>query len=350
MGWQPNEVAAIVPRLQVLARLKYDEYEGFSAGVKFSESLAWWLMQFEPADRNAAIDFILKRLVFVSRAELDHIIRSVYDDVIRRHLLKRTAADIAVPPYRVAFIARSEAYRALERRTLILGLSDGARLDRVRRSSPLSHEQFYLVADPSPDRIEAMAAKLREALVAKGLADQPTFRQVVLVDDFSGSGLTLLREQDGSWLGKLWQAHRLVQQLAGAGLMATDTQVMVVLYIATQQATQHLVGALSKAKFQWDLEIVQILDRTLKVESPQDDAIINLCRKHYDPMLVDQHKLVGGTDAALGFADGRLPLVLFHNTPNNSICLLWGDTTERRSEGGLRALFVRHERHHPDRP
>jgi hypothetical protein len=41
--------------------------------------------------------------------------------------------------------------------------------------------------------------------------------------------------------------------------------------------------------------------------------------------------------------------VLFHNTPNNSVCILWADTTDRDEGQNRRALFPRYERHRADR-
>jgi hypothetical protein len=71
-----------------------------------------------------------------------------------------------------------------------------------------------------------------------------------------------------------------------------------------------------------------------------------LANAYGDPTLRDAHK----GDATLGFRDSRLPLVLSHNTPNNSIALLWADTSERPGSKHRYALFTRYERHSADRP
>jgi len=62
---------------------------------------------------------------------------------------------------------------------------------------------------------------------------------------------------------------------------------------------------------------------------------------YYDNHASDKHIAVGGTqDARLGFAGCALPLVLAHNTPNNSIYLLWGPQSYRPF-----GLFPRVSRH-----
>ena len=67
---------------------------------------------------------------------------------------------------------------------------------------------------------------------------------------------------------------------------------------------------------------------------------------YYDDVMTDEHK----GSAPLGYAGCELPLVLSHNTPNNSVSLLWADTTAEPQSMGRRALFPRYERHHKDRP
>lgn len=351
MEWDPGEAANYLPEIQTLASLKYDEYEGYRPGVKFVESLSSWLRQFKLADRRSALEFVLNRMVFVSRAELDHLVTTAYSDTIRPHLLTRAAADLGQPSYRVAHIANSPAFHGLERRTLVLGLSDGARLDRLRRSSTLSHEQFHLVLDITADRTKKMLAKLKKALKAKGLDQPATFRQIVLVDDFYGSGLTLLRRDGAGWDGRLMAAEDQRRQLAAAGALSDDAEILVVVYILTHQARAHVQKAIGQAGLTgYELAPILQLTKETKLGAPKDSAILALSRGHYDPSVTDEHKSVGGGDAALGFASCQLPIVLYHNAPNNSISLLWADTMKLHPEKGQRALFPRHERHHADRP
>ena len=165
MSWDPAQIAKFGACLQDLARYKYDEYEGFGPGEKFVESLAAWLWQLEPGERADAIRFVLTSLVFVSRLELDHVIGMVYPDVIRPMLIRRAAEELSLPPYKVVKITASREFRELERKTLVLGLADGSRLDRLRRASPkLSHEQVYLAPEIGDDTRRSMRQKLTEAL------------------------------------------------------------------------------------------------------------------------------------------------------------------------------------------
>jgi hypothetical protein len=330
-------------------RYKYDEYEGFGPGEKFIESLAAWLGQLKSAERADAIKFIMSSLVFVSRLELDHVISMVYPDVIRPILIRRAAEELCLPPYKVVMIADSREFRELERKTLVLGLTDGSRLDRLRRASPkLSHEQVYL-APIGDDTRRSMRQKLTEALQKLGIHGPAEFRHVMLVDDFSGSGYTLLHwsKEEGRWDGKLVRLKKHLDELIRDGLVARDASVSLILYLASASAYCNLGECIDRAGLGWDLKAVQILPDSL---SQIGNPIAALSQQYFDPKLRDEHKAKGGNDPSLGFGGLALPLVLHHNTPNNSVGLLWADTSERNDGASRRALFPRRERHNPERP
>lgn len=347
MSWDQSQAAEHGARLQSFARYKYDEYEGFGPGEKFIESLAAWLWQLEPAERADAIEFVMTSLVFVSRLELDHVIGTVYSDVIRPILIRRAADELGLPPYKIARIAASREFRELERKTLVLGLADGSRLDRLRRASPkLSHEQVYLAPEIGDDTRRSMRQKLTEALQKLDLDGPAEFRQVVLVDDFAGSGYTLLHPSNGGWGGKLIRLQDHLDRLINERLVASDVSVCLILYLASASAYRNLKEHIASSGLGWDLRVVQIFPDSL---SQIGNPIVTLSQKYFDPVLRDEHKDKGG-DPSLGFGGFALPVVLHHNTPNNSVGLLWADTSERNDGANRRALFPRRERHNPERP
>ena len=70
-----------------------------------------------------------------------------------------------------------------------------------------------------------------------------------------------------------------------------------------------------------------------------EDLVGNVAYR--DDVVVDKHFMVGGTsDPGRGFAGCSLPVVLFHNTPNNSLYILWGP--ERTKFHGLFPRVSRH--------
>jgi hypothetical protein len=346
MEWSPQQLVEYGPQLQVLASLKYDDYEGFRPGEKFLESLARWLHQFATIEeRRIAMTFVLNELVFISRAELEHAIELVYPDFIRPRLREFVATDLAIAPHLVSQITSSVEFQARQRRMMILGLADGARLDRLRRACPLlSHEQFSVIPDMSDELIRAMVDRLSTALAKRELPGLALFQHVLLVDDFTGSGYTLIRQKDDQWAGKLIHAKDRIDHMQSIGALADPAHISVLLYIGNGAAMQYVREHMNRAGLSnWSLEAVQRIPDECKVTDPDIRA---LGERYYDPILDDEYK----GRAVFGFREMALPLVLSHNTPNDSIALLWGDTSQRDDSRHIHALFPRYERHHVDRP
>jgi hypothetical protein len=342
MGWNSAQVAEAGVELQMLANHKYDSYEGYRPGVKFLESLGAWLHQFESDEhRQIALKFVRDELIFISTAELEHLIETVYPDSIRPMLIEMTAAKLEVSPYAVKQIVNDPLFAALQRKLLILGLSDGARIDRLRRSAPpLSHEQIFLASDIPAETTEDAVTKLR-ATMEDGEAQ---FEHVLLVDDFYGSGYTLIRrDKEGNFKGRLWKAHKHLEAMKNAGVASTAATASILVYVASSDARQHVETHLREAGLNWKLNVVLELREDLKITDPQ---LAEVCEWHYDDALIDDSK---PKRCPLGYRDGALPLVLPHNTPNNSIGILWADTTDREGSQKRRALFPRYERHREDR-
>jgi hypothetical protein len=171
----------------------------------------------------------------------------------------------------------------------------------------------------------------------------------MLIDDFAGSGYTLLHwsEEEERWDGKLVRLKKHLDELIRDRLVAPDASVCLILYLASARAYHNLRQCIDRARLGWDLKVVQILPDSL---SQIGNPIGALSREYFDSKLRDEHKAKGGSHPWLGFGELALPLVLYHNTPNNSVGLLWADTSERNDGENRRALFPRRERHNPERP
>lgn len=349
MGWDRAVFQEKVRRLEALATYKFDEYGNFRPGVKFFESLAAWLDQLaDETERATALDFVLDRLIFISDAEMTHLIELVYADHMEVVLRDCVAGQLdGVSRNEISRIVGDEQFISLRRRSLVLGASDGARLDRLRRSAPfLSHEQFLQSTEPPVDLIAPMRDKLVEALGQYGIEAPKTFGHIFLVDDFAGSGQTLIREDQGQFKGKLVKLATSIDKLKAQDLVADDVDVTIILYVASEQARRHVEETIAASALPaFKLRVVQELPAWVRVDK-QDEPLAELAELYYDEVLTDEHK----GRAPLGYADCALPVVLSHNTPNNSVSLLWADTTQEEDSLKRKALFPRYERHHRDRP
>jgi len=357
MNWTPEDVANERPLLQAMAALKYDEYQQFAPGIRFVESLALWLRQFKTdEERRIAYEFVKSRLVFFSAVEIGHFVTISYPDHIRPLLISRAAQTTGVPERLVGRIANSNDFRVLRRQCLFLGLSDGARIDTFRRATnaELSHEQIWQTYEMSPEKGDGMLSELRKDLTSllgsHNGADKHHFRMIFLLDDFSGSGRSCLRKGENSnyIAGKIakFKAQLLSEERLGKLINTDDLYVGIVLYIATKHAREHLSPLLAELfgpfpKVKWGVHVVNLLEDPVSLDDTRDGDFLALADSYYDPSVEDEHTRKGGTDVKRGFAGCALPLVLSHNTPNNSMFLLWANPEDSM----IRGLFPRVSRH-----
>lgn len=349
MDWGPEKISQERSSLEAMAKYKYDMYEGFSPGMRFLESLALWLRQFEtPEERNIAYDFIKRRLIFYSNAEMEQLVSMAYPDYIKPLLLEETAKIKGCPLYCVSKLAESKTFKVLLRRSLFLGLSDGAKLDTFRRINrkDISYEQIYPLYDITETKAEDFIEKLETDLEAI-LGKKPdgalcTFKNVFLLDDFSGSGKSYLRMSNGVFKGKLYKAYNNISGLS----QIFDDRVFIgtIIYIATEESIRYLTHLTEELfgnrKYDYKLNYIQYLDKNEMIGEDESN-FLELIEKYYDPKIETDATRVGGSnDVKFGFSKCALPLVLHHNTPNNSIALLWSHDYLK-----IRGLFPRISRH-----
>ena len=350
MNWDDDRARREFAWLRLMSRLEYDAYQDFVAGMRFVESLASWIQQFASEEREIAYRFLRDTMVYVGTAEMSHLVELAYPESVRRRLVRAVAQRLAIPAHEVW--ARSDAamaYRRILRQTLFMGLSDGARIDGFRRANEgiISNEQVVVGVQVDDEKWADLLSSLR-----KDLDDSTKFVFVYLLDDFVGSGKTLLREDAGSWKGKLVKFWKNVEGRV-ASHFDSDWVLCVHHYLASHQAAVGLAGReaeIRKVKQgAWfprvEFSFGSILPQDLPLRLPRDAAFMGLVNKYYDPAVETVHTRVGGADVRLGFGQCALPLVLEHNTPNNSIALLWAETQGEAGNHAMRPLFRRRQRH-----
>jgi hypothetical protein len=388
MGWQHEDaVLENVPILRLLADYKYDGYQRFGPGKRFVESLALWLNQFDMHDRAAALTFVLERLVYISEYELSHLVQHAYPDVIVQERIRLVAEEKGIPTYRVGEICRDPRFKELELKSLYLGLSDGARTNELRRAShgDISNEQIWQAYELGEAKAEDMLEALDKALsrppatalpkndeiwtlyelgekdAANRLIDSirakpaseaskqsAKFTVVWLMDDFSGSGNTYIRfdSHSGRFKGKIKKIYERLHQ--GDLVDTSHYEVFLLLYVATRQAIDHIEywseRFASENNYKpLQVRVLWIIESSVGFSNdiPSELLTILTSPKYYDPDAFDEHIEVGGTSTAqMGFANCALPVVLSHNTPNNSVFILWGSEAH-----AFHGLFPRVSRH-----
>ena len=66
--------------------LKCNDYQQFYPGFRFVESLANWLNQFEPEDAVCAFEFVKRRLIYISEAQIRLLVESAFSSHMRPKL------------------------------------------------------------------------------------------------------------------------------------------------------------------------------------------------------------------------------------------------------------------------
>lgn len=357
VDWDAAKLSTERLDLEILAEFKYDEYGRFSPGMRFIESLSLWLGRFEGDERDAMYNLVRERLVFISRAEMQHYIKTAYADHVKPILVREAARRAGMCADHIAMVTRSKEFSDLKKKCLYLGLSDGSKMDDFRRFSNLGHEQVYSMYEIAEPRRGKMVQKLANSLGPD--SGDAKFEIVFLVDDFSASGLSYIREKEGRFGGKI---KAFVEQFGGASkegrpgagrpeggglgdMFVQDPLVVVLLYAATHRAVAHIRKHASKMFEKYGIrpEVVVVHEmRTSAVSAAQEMATIEpiLARLLDKSILTDAYRTGRHEKPHLGFDECGLLVVLSHNCPNNTLPIIWHESGDPKS----RALFPRHER------
>ena len=363
MRWSDDQARSEFAWLKLMARLKYDGYRDFRAGMRFIESLATWLQQFKEDDRETAYQFVRRSLVYIGTGEMQKLVEQFFPHTVRSHLKQLVAAQHDSPSYRILVNPElRNALEVLQRKTLVMGLSDGARIDTIRHVNArhLSNEQVVQGTQVDPDKWRDLLDNLRDDL------SDPTarFQLVYLVDDFTATGTSFLRldPKSGSWKGKLCRFKDSVDNansnFQGDTVFVTDWHLCIHHYIASTNAAQAIKQRLDEAiqtfGETWATKTTASFGSIFPSDLPIDDKshpdFVPLTEIYYDPVLRTKHTDIGGVEhLGLGYGGCALPVVLEHNTPNNSVALLWAETDggmrEQILAPPMRPLFRRRHRH-----
>lgn len=359
MNWSDEQASREFRWLQLMGKIKYDGYEDYRAGARFLESLAYWLQQFEFADRQCAYDFARSRLLYFSPAELQRLIELFYPRTLEPLLVKRVAHERNVSEYGVWTNTDSRAaLEQLKRKTLIMALSDGARIDQLRRATGqvLGNEQFIAMTEVNVRRWKSALDELKQD-VNDGDA---RFHVICLVDDFAGTGSTVLRrDKDDGWAGRLIRFRESLREMSADEVVAPGWVLLVHHYVGTPSVGVGMAALAAAAKNElgernWfaDLQFSFGLDlpSSAKIDSSRDTAFCGLATNYYNSSIENKHTAKSGVKRMdFGYGACALPLVLEHNTPNNSMALLWAECEASEKEGkkepAMRPLFRRRVRH-----
>ena len=364
MKWEAQTLASERAALEFMGSMKYDAYDRYMPGMRFMSSLVQWLNDIEEEDRDEAYKFIKEKLVFISSTQMNYLVDLLYDSIIRPILLDMATTETDMPSYKRSSQVVRNRFEIEKRSALVVGLSDGAHTDILRRSAGFNNEQVLTNYYPDGKKLKDMLDELRKDDKLKSI-EKPYFRRIFLIDDFTASGKSFIRydESDGNYHGKL---KKIIDELCTRGYVEKGQkiehlsyllnpeqkiQIDILFSIATEKAKTSIKDNLDdylksvgwQDKVEFNIHIVQLLEDKLSNDIKSDNNLVRVLKKdkHFvEECVISKSYKVGKNDSPwLGFDECALPVVLAHNTPNNSLPIIWQDA-ER-----FHGLFPRISRH-----
>lgn len=353
MGWGLAKANEEFKWLRLLVDYKYDHYQGYSPGARFLINFINWLKQFPNIeDRKVAYRFIRQRLIFISQREMQHLVNLTmpcFEIEARRMVAK----ELNVKFYDTWADSRAERrIQLLKQRTLYVALSDGAHIDVFRRENEgvVSNEQVVPLAEISSQKWRNLTEKLRKRIDAEGFGSEDAkFERICLIDDFTGSGYTLVRCDNDVWDGKIPKFYGQCKDNHILGQHVSDKcNIHVHHYLASTKAKETIYQELQKfgqtsGNVSFSATFSYVLPLDIVINDDAEQELVRWITSFYDKSIQTEHTK---ENIWYGYKQCGLPLVLNHNTPNNSIALLWAKSkNDSESAIKMQPLFHRKERH-----
>ena len=350
LDWDPSVISNERPIIQAMSSFKFDEYQQFSTGTLFIESLVKWLSQFKEVDeRQTAYNFIRNKLLFLSNRQVLSLVEVTYDSIIRPILINKTAEELSLSKYEIRNIFNSDQYKHQKRKCLYIGLSDGAKIDQLRRSAGLNNEQVVPTYEISKDKTDDLLSELKSA------NGEIHFNTIFLIDDFTASGTSYSRTDGNIRKGKIPKIiEKIIDEESELYPLIDHNEridIHIIFYIATTEAIDKITEYTNSdifrktpySKIDIDIHVVQYIPSDTKDRVKNEESeFVELSKKYIHIDIVDKHwKKAKHEEFYLGYNECCLPIVLSHNTPNNSLPLLWW-SSEKHDFNGLFPRITRH--------
>lgn len=200
--WDDKRLSKELPKLSFMARTKYDSYSQFDPGFRFMSSFAQWMSQFDKEDVETIYSAFNKHLTFISSEQIKYLVDLMYSSKIKPFIRDLAASRAGLSRYQLNKIETSQEYKIQKRLSLVVGLSDGSHTDILRRTAGFSNEQVLPMYYPNQEKLQDMYDELQKDSLLKGTS-RNLFESLFLVDDFTASGTSFARKEEGKFKGKI---------------------------------------------------------------------------------------------------------------------------------------------------
>lgn len=364
MDWDELEATKRLQEMDLMSDIKYDSYDQFMPGIKFVGNFYLWLSQFKNLqERQLMYEFVRKYIIYINSNQVSYLIDLLYNTKVIPLIRSKVVDDFnakgaKISKFNYKQLDNSAEFKSHKRKTLFIGLSDGSHIDIIRRNSYLDNDQVLTNYYPDDNKIEGLTKDLASSKEVEHDAVKK-FESIVLIDDFTASGSSFIRKKaDGSFGGKLPTFFETIEKSQKFKDLFTERfEIHLYFLIATNNSLGHIRNLLNEYMAAHDnltveVDCVHMLGEEAKFTShtePEAAAMMNIISNPLyvnEPALTDAYKESypdGNKDYHLGYKQCALTVVLNHNTPNNSMPIIW--QPGRGGNDRLYPLFYRITRH-----
>jgi len=303
-------------RITFLSRRKYDNYDHFPLGESFFvRLLTWFTRNFKRNERDIALE-VIKNIKYIDQYELKELTKSTFKNIINKIVID---VDITIDGDWYTYLeARNNMLYNELRRTIFVACADDIRFDLFRRYAMRTHPKPFI----KDNFVEYY--KINKT----SLDDLPDFNRVMLIDQLSGSGTTMLRKECEKWTGKLSRFLNIWEE------KIEDKTIYYCPYILSDVSNNNLISKIPIWKkdegIKNDINILPTCNISISpcISNKEGTAIdekkpvSKLCKKYYNKFIENEHIKKGG-GAQYGYGGAGLTLIFQSNCPNNSLPLLW---------------------------
>lgn len=301
-------------RISFLSRRKYDRYDHFYPGETFDSRLLKWLgLNFEKNERKVAVE-IVKSLKFISAYEMKELAIKTFENI--KYIIMNELVDLSTNNWYNYIESRNLKLERELAKSVFVACADDISFSFFRRYA-MRHNTFF-----KKDNFVEYYKRDK-----KSLDELPTHNRIFLLDQLSGSGTTVVRQENSEWKGKIptflgiWREY------------INDSSIYYCPYILSTVAERNLTSRLTLFMNENEglrvsnyptckMQISPCLINEQGTDVDENRPVAKLCIKHYHKFEEDKHIKKGGS-ACFGYGRAGLTLVLQSNCPNNSLYVLW---------------------------
>lgn len=305
-----------------LSRRKYDRYDHLPSGETFYIRLIQWLRSnFRKNERQTAFE-IVKSLKFIDEHELKELTISSFENIKRHLLIDKNNIDTS--NWYSYMDVKKEVIEEKLSKTIFVACTDDIKFDFFRR--------YAMRANPKSFKKDNFIEYYKTN--KNSMNDLPEYDRIVLIDQLSASGTTVIRTEKNKetgneyWTGKIPRFFEIWNDFLNMKNIYYCPYILS--YVAKNNITKRLKDWAKENSISNEINIIetcnipisQCISNKNSTDIDETTPVAKLCKKYYKYFIDDEHTLkVGGVP--YGYGRAGLTLVIQSNCPNNSLPILW---------------------------